>query len=67
MINVNNVSTPEDLLGDSLPDSNVQNLQLYLQKQCYEGCKWTRSLLFEGSRDRETYQEMDVLQYYMYW
>ncbi len=62
MINVNNVSTPEDL-GETLPSSNIQNLWLLLQKQCYEGCKWTRSLLFEGSKDRETYHEMDVLQY----
>ncbi len=61
-INVNNVSTTEDL-GESLPNSNVQNLWLYLQKQCYKGCKWTSSLLFEGSRDRETYHQIDVLQY----
>ena len=54
MINVNNVSTPEDL-GETLPSSNIQNLWLLLQKQCYEGCKWTRSLLVEGSKDRETY------------
>ncbi len=62
MINVNNISTPEDL-GESLPDLNVQNFRLYLQTQCYKGCKWTSSLSFEGSQDRETYQEMDVLQY----
>ena len=51
MINVNNVPNPEDPEG-SLPHSNVQNLRSYLQKQCYDGCEWTSSLMFEGSLDK---------------
>ena len=35
----------------------------YLQKQCYDGCKWTSSLMFEGSLDKKTYQDMDILQF----
>ena len=62
MINVNNVSNPEDLEG-SIPHSNMQNLWSYLQKQCYNGYKWTSPLTFEGSLDKRTFQEMDVLQF----
>ena len=65
MINVNNVPKPEDPEG-SLPDSNVQNLRSYLQKQYYDGCKWTSSLMFEGSLDKKIYQDMDILQFIGY-
>ena len=60
MINENNVPNPEDPEG-TLCLSNVQNLRSYLQKQCYDGCKWTSSLIFEGSRNQTTYQEMDII------
>ena len=62
MINVHNVSRQEDL-EQTQPQSNIQNLQIYLRKQCYKGSKWTSSLTFEGSTDKETYQEMDVLKF----
>ena len=52
MFNENNVPNPEDLEG-TLCLSNLQNLRSYLQKQCSNGCKWTSSLKFEGSRDKK--------------
>ena len=58
MFNENNVPNPEDPEG-TLSLSNVQNLRSYLQKQCYDGCKWTSSLKFEGSRDKQVYQQME--------
>ena len=45
------------------PQSKVQNLRSYLQNQCYDGCKWTSKLMFQGSMDKNTFQEMNVLQY----
>ena len=57
-----NVSNLEDGEGIT-PQSNVQKLRSYLQKQCYDGCKWTSKLMFEGSMDKNTFQEMNVLQY----
>ena len=38
MINVHNVSRQEDL-EQTQPQSNIQNLQIYLRKQCYKGSK----------------------------
>ena len=61
MINANNIQNPGHL-EDGLPHSNVQNFQSYLQKQCYQGYKWTSSCTFKGSRDAEIFQEIYVLQ-----
>ena len=60
MISTNNIPNPEGLEGIA-PQSDVQNLRSYLQKQCYDGCKWTSSLTFEGSLDKNTFEVMDVL------
>ena len=62
MMNLNNIPNPEDPEG-SLLHPNVENLRSYLQKQCIDGCKWTSSLTFEGSLDKKTYQDMDILQF----
>ena len=51
IINVTNEPNSEDV-GESPPHSNVQNVRLYLQKLCYERCKWTSSLIF--LKDLET-------------
>ena len=62
MINGNNIPNPEDPEG-TLCLTNVQNLRSYLQEQCYDGCKWTSTLKFEGSRDKMTFQEMNILEF----
>ena len=62
MINENNIPNPEDPEG-TLCLTNIQNLRSYLQEQCYDGCKWTSTLKFEGSRDKMTFQEIDILQF----
>ena len=61
MINVNNVSNPEDM-EESVPHSDIQNLRSYLQTQCYDGCQWTSPLTFEGSLDKRTFQGVVVNQ-----
>ena len=62
MININNVSCPEDS-EQTQPHNTIENLRTYLTKQCYEGSKWVSSLTFEGSTDKQTYEQMNVLQY----
>ena len=43
--------------------TNIDKLRSYIQTQCYEGSKWYNSLFFEGTKDKETFHRMDVIQY----
>ena len=43
--------------------NNIDRMRQYLQTQCYEGSKWYRSLIFEGTTDKQTFSNIDELQY----
>ena len=43
--------------------TNIDKLRSYIQTQCYEGSKWYHSLFFEGTKDKLTFERLDVIQY----
>ena len=44
-------------------NSNIDKMREYLQTQCYEGSKWYHSLKFEGTMDKKTFSNIDIIQY----
>ena len=49
---------------DQLDSSNnLDKMRQYLETQCYEGSKWYHSLTFEGTKDKRTFSNIDILQY----
>ena len=43
--------------------TDTEFLRKYLNQQCFEGSKWSHSLIFEGSIDKQNFKEMDITQF----
>ena len=50
--------TPVDI-----DETGLDNLRRYIQKQCFEGSKWSHPLMFKGSLDRQKYNVIDITQF----
>ena len=42
---------------------DVEQLRLYIEKECYQGSKWSHPIMFKGSVDRKHFTEMDITKY----
>ena len=58
--NIDDILAPSDEIESN---KNIDKMRQYLQTQCYEGSKWYHSLNFEGTLDKKTFSDIDVIQY----
>ena len=42
---------------------DVEQLRQYIEKECYQGSKWSHPIMFKGSVDRKHFTEMDTTKY----
>ena len=42
---------------------DVDQLRLYIEKECFEGSKWSHPIMFKGSTNKTNFLEMDVIKY----
>jgi len=54
---------PTETPNVGVNETDTDNLRKYLQKQCFEGCKWTHPLLFEASQDKQNFVQMDITKF----
>ena len=58
--NIDAILAPSDEIESN---KNIDKMRQYLQTQCYEGSKWYHSLNFEGTLDKKTFSDIDIIQY----
>ena len=70
--NNDSVPTAPTIMVDPLQNPNandpmnirdVEQLRLYIEKECYQWSQWSHLIIFKGSVDRKHFSEMDVTKY----
>ena len=49
--------------NNDLSIKDVDQLRLYIEKECHEGSKWPHPIMFKGSTNKRNFSEMEVIKY----